>query len=52
MLKYFIIGNVSGAFFIFLLLIPRIYISFKNRITLEQRIKRLEKLQNNNNNNN
>ena len=47
MLIIFIIGISSGIILASLFLIPRIYISFKTKVLLEQRIKLLEKKLNN-----
>jgi len=45
MLYYFIIGFFVGITFSYLLYIPKLYISFKDKINLQQKIKRLESLQ-------
>jgi hypothetical protein len=45
MLNYFIIGFFVGIIFAYLLYIPKIYITFKDKINLQQKIKRLESLQ-------
>jgi len=46
MYKSFFLGVFIGFIFAYLLLIPKIYISFKNKIILQQKIKKLENLNN------
>jgi hypothetical protein len=45
MYKFFILGIFIGFIFAYLLLIPYIYISFKNKIILQNKIKLLENLE-------
>jgi hypothetical protein len=45
MLYYFIFGFFVGLIFSYLLYIPKLYISFKDKINLQQKIQRLESLQ-------
>jgi len=49
MYKFFILGVFIGFIFAYLLLIPNIYISFKNKIIMQQKIKKLENLNTNKN---
>jgi len=47
MYKFFLFGIFTGFIFAYLLLIPKLYIAFKNKVIMQQKIKKLENLQNN-----